>query len=241
MIVAAHQPSYLPWLGYLDKMAKADLFVVMDDLQYESQNFQNRNRLKLAGGATWLTVPLEKGSQKDRICDKRIQNASSAKEHWQRKTWLTIKTNYGRAAHFAPYAAELEDLYTRPWTKLVDLDQHVLGLAREWLGITGPLLRSSSLDLQGEKTDRIIDLCRKVGAKVYLSGRGGSTDYLDVDALKRAGITVMWQQFQHPVYPQRYPSLGFVPYLGFLDLVLNCGRDSRDILLGSVEQRYAEA
>ncbi len=241
MIVAAHQPSYLPWLGYLDKMAKADLFVVMDDLQYEAQNFQNRNRLKLAGGASWLTVPLEKGSQKELICDKRIQNAASPKEHWQRKTWLTIKTNYGRTPHFDAYAEELEDLYTRPWTKLVDVDQHVLELARGWLGITGPVIRSSSLGLVGEKTDRIIDLCRKVGAKVYLSGRGGSTGYLDVEALRRAGIAVMWQQFDHPVYPQRYPSQGFVPYLGFLDLVLNCGRDSRDILLGTTERRYAEA
>ncbi len=231
-IVAAHQPSYLPWLGYLDKMAKADVFVVMDDLQYEQQNFQNRNRLKLAHGAQWLTVPLEKGSQKDRICDKRIQNASSAKEHWQRKTWITIKTNYGRAPHFDRYASELEILYTRRWDKLVDVDEHVLGLARSWFGITGPLLKSSSLGLEGEKTERIIDLCRKVGAKIYLSGRGGSTDYLDVDALKKAGITVLWQQFQHPIYPQRYPSLGFVPYLGFLDLVLNCGPDSRSILLG---------
>jgi hypothetical protein len=241
VIVAAHQPAYLPWLGYLDKMAKADVFVVMDDLQYESQNFQNRNRLKLADGAGWVTVPLEKGTQKDRICDKRIQNAGSQKEHWQRKTWLTIKTHYGRAAHFAPYAPALEDLYSRPWSKLVDVNQHVLDLARGWLGITGPVLRSSSLGLEGEKTDRIIDLCRKLGAKIYLSGRGGSTSYLDVESLRKAGISVMWQQFDHPVYPQRYPSHGFVPYLGFLDLVLNCGPDSRAILLGATAPRYAEA
>jgi len=230
VILAAHQPSYLPWLGYLDKMAKADVFVVMDDLQYEAQNFQNRNKLKLNNGPAWVTVPLVKGAQTDRICDKRVNNDQSDKEHWQRKTWLTIKTHYGRAPHFARYADELEALYARRWERLVDVDLHVLELARRWFGITVPVLHSSSLELVGQKTERIVDMCKKVGAKVYLSGRGGSTGYLDVELLRREGITVMWQQFAHPTYPQRYPDQGFVPYLAFLDLLLNCGPDSRDIL-----------
>ena len=97
MIVAAHQPSYLPWLGYLDKVAKADVFVVMDDLQFEAGNFQNRNRCKLNSGTAWLTVPLERGAQTDRICDKRIANGGSPREHWQRRTWLTLTTHYGRS------------------------------------------------------------------------------------------------------------------------------------------------
>lgn len=230
MILAAHQPSYLPWLGYLDKMAKADVFVVMDDLQYEAQNFQNRNRVKLNNGAGWLTVPLEKSAQTDRICDKRVHNGGSPKEHWQRRTWLTLKTHYGRAPHWDRYAGDLEILYTRRWEWLLDVDLHVLELARGWLGITVPILRSSTLGLTGQKTDRILDLCQKVGAKVYLSGKGGSTGYLDVDQLARGGVTTAWQAFTHPTYPQRYPDQGFVPYLAFLDLLLNCGPGSRDIL-----------
>ena len=107
MIVAAHQPHYMPWLGYLDKLAKADLFVVMDDLQYEAQNYQNRQRLKLANGVQWLTVPLERGSQTDRICDKRIDNRGSQRQHWQRRTWLTIELNYRRAPYWERYADEL--------------------------------------------------------------------------------------------------------------------------------------
>ncbi len=239
MIVAAHQPHYLPWLGYLDKLIKADVFVVMDDLQYEAQNYQNRQRIKLNNGAAWLTVPLERGAQSDRICDKRIANGGSPREHWQRRAWMTLRTHYGKAPHWAAYAAELEDVFTRPWQRLVDLDLHMLELARRWLAITGPVLQSSSLGLEGQKTDRIIDLCRKVGAHVYLSGRGGSTDYLDVEALRRAGITVMWQSFAHPTYPQRYAQLGFVPNLAFLDLLLNCGPDSRQLLLGDAVQRHA--
>ena len=230
MILAAHQPSYLPWLGYLDKMAKADVFVVMDDLQYEAQNFQNRNRIKRNDGAGWLTVPLERGAQTDRICDKRIRNQPGSREHWARKHWTAIQIHYRRAPYFDHYADELEAMYAARWERLVDLDLHVLGLARRWLDIKVPCLKSSSLELVGHKTDRIIDMCRKVGARVYLSGRGGSTSYLDVEALRRAGISVAWQTFQHPVYPQRYPALGFVSHLAFLDLLFHCGPASRVVL-----------
>ena len=241
MIVAAHQPAYLPWLGYLDKVAKADLFVVMDDLQFEAGNFQNRNRVKLNHGPAWLTVPLERGPQDQRICDKRIANGGSPREHWQRRTWLTLETHYRKSPHFARYKDELADVYARPWQALIDLDAHLFDLARRWLGITRPVLRASSLELVGTKTDRIIDLCAKVGAKIYLSGRGGSTTYLDVAALRAAGVTVIWQHFDHPVYPQRYPEQGFASHLGFIDLVLNCGPDSAAILAGAGAATAREA
>jgi hypothetical protein len=230
MILAAHQPHYLPWLGYLDKMAKADVFVVMDDLQYEEQNFQNRNRVKLNHGAGWLTVPLESASQTDRICDRRIYNGGSPREHWQHRHWRTLQIHYGRTPHWGEYAPDLEKVYTSRWERLVDLDMHMLLLARRWLGITTPVLLSSSLGLRGQRTERILDVCRKVGATEYLSGRGGSCSYLDLDLLQRGGVTAVWQSFQHPTYPQRYPLLGFVPRLGFLDVVLNCGPKSRELL-----------
>ncbi|MBA3542278.1 MAG: WbqC family protein [Deltaproteobacteria bacterium] len=231
MILGAHQPSYLPWLGYLDKVARSDVFVVMDDLQYESQNFQNRNRIKLNHGAFWLTVPLLRGTQTDRICDKRIDNTGlGGRHHWQRRSWRTIETHYGKAPHFDRYATDLEIVFTRRWDHLLELDLHILDLCRAWFGITGPVVRSSSLHLVGAKTARIIDMCQKVGAKVYLSGRGGSQDYLDVAALASAGITVMWQQFRHPVYPQRYAGLGFTSHLGFLDALCNVGPDAAALL-----------
>jgi hypothetical protein len=241
MIVAAHQPHYLPWLGYLDKLAKADLFVVMDDLQYEAQNFQNRQRVKINHGASWLTVPLAHGSQADRICDKRIDNSGSPRQHWQRRHWATLETHYGRAPFFRHYADELRDVYTRPWTSLVELDLHMLELARYWLDLSVPIVRSSSLGLTGQKTDRLIDLCKKVGARAYLSGGGGSTSYLDVEQMGRAGIGVIWQHFVHPRHPQRYGELGFAPRLGFLDLVLNCGDASRDVLFDRAHPARLEA
>jgi len=228
VIVAAHQPSYLPWLGYFDKMAKADLFVIMDDLQYEAQNFQNRQRIKLASGPAWLTVPLVGGPQHERICDKRIDNAGSLRQHWQRRHWRSLEVAYARAPFFERYAPELRAIYDQPWSSLLALDFYVLDLARRWLGIDVPIVRSSELGLVGEKTDRIIDMCRKVGARAYLSGKGGSTGYLDVEKLGRAGIGVIWQHFEHPVYAQRHGA--FSSHLAFIDLVLNCGEQSRDVL-----------
>jgi hypothetical protein len=241
MIVAAHQPHYMPWLGYLDKLAKADLFVVMDDLQYEAQNFQNRQRIKLHGGAQWLTVPLERGTQADRICDKRIDNSGSRRQHWQRRTWLTLEINYRRAPYFARYADALHAVYSHTWVSLLELDMHMLELARRWFDIRTPIVRASSLGLEGQKTERIIDMCGKLGARCYLSGGGGSTGYLDVERMGRAGIGLIWQHFQHPRYEQRYPEVGFVSHLSFLDLLFNRGDASRDVLFDRAHPCRVEA
>ena len=238
MIVAAHQPHYLPWLGYLDKLAKADRFIVMDDLQYEAQNYQNRQRLKLNDGPHWFTVPLVGGSQCDRIVDKRVDNtAHGSRHHWQRRTWRTLQIHYGRAPHFERYAKELELLFTRRWEYLIDLQLYVLDLACAWLEIRTPIVRASTLHLKGQKTDRILDFCTKLGAKVYLTGAGGSQGYLDTDQLAAAGVTTMWQRFTHPTYPQRYPACGFVSHLAFVDLLMNCGPDSAAVIWPIAEQR----
>jgi len=236
VIVAAHQPHYLPWLGYLDKLAKCDVFVVMDDLQYEAQNFQNRNRVKLNHGPHWLTVPLLRGAQTDRILDKRIDNTGlGGRHHWQQRTWRTLVTHYGHAPSFERYAPALEEVYTRRWDLLVELDLHMLDLARGWLGITRPIVRASSLELSGAKTERIAAMCKAVGASIYLTGRGGSAGYLDTELLARAGVSTLWQRFTHPVYPQRYAGLGFVSHLGFLDLLFNCGPAAAALLRGTRE------
>lgn len=235
MIVGAHQPHLLPWLGYLDKVAKSDVFVVMDDLQYEAQNFINRNRIKLNHGARWVTVPLLRGAQTDRICDKRIDNTGfGGRHHWAHKLWKTIEIHYAKAPAFARYAGDLQRTFATRWDSLLELDLHMLDLARSWFGIVGPIVRSSSLALRGAKTARLIDMCEKLGAHAYLSGRGGSAHYLDVEAMAAAGIAVVWQHFTHPTYPQRYR--GFVSHLGFVDALLNCGDGAAALLAARAQE-----
>jgi WbqC-like protein len=236
MIVAAHQPHFLPWLGYLAKLASCDLFVVMDDLQYESQNFQNRNRVKVNNGTAWLTVPLARGPQNERIRDKQIDASKNGKEDWQRRSWETLKVHYGACPYFDHYAGDLEQVFTRRWKKLLDLNLHMLELHRAWFGLCTPVLLASSLALRGVRTGRILDLCRAVGIDSYLSGSGASTAYLDTQLLARHGVRVAWQVFHHPEYPQRYPQQGFVPRLCALDLLLNCGPSSREILQSGIER-----
>ncbi len=224
MIVAAHQPHLMPWLGYLDKVARADVFVVMDDLQYEAQNFQNRNRLKLCAGPAWITVPLVSAGRAQAVCDRRIDNTGrGGRHHWQHRLRRTLEVHYARTPHYSARVSELDDVFVRRWDFLLELDLHMLDLARRWCGITTPIIRASSLGAHGAKTDRIAEVCSKLGASAYLSGRGGSTGYLDTELLARRGIATAWQSFDHPVYPQRYPHLGFVSHLGFLDAVFNCG------------------
>jgi hypothetical protein len=235
MIVAAHQPCYLPWLGYFDTIARSDMFVLLDHVQFERQNYQNRNRFKLAGGTRWLTVPVLHGGLQERICDKRILNGEGTHADWQRRTWLTLAQSYKRAPFFSRYEEELRDVLLRPWEKLVDLDLALLALCMRWLEIHTPTVRSSSLAVEGKRTQLIVSLCQRLGATTYLSGAGGSKDYLDRDAFARAGIRLSWQEFRHPIYPQLHPEHGFTSHLSVLDLILNCGPKSRAILLGPPE------
>jgi len=211
-------------LGYFDKMAKVDLFVVLDDLIYDPASFQHRNRIKTAGGAEWLDVPIESGREGERILEQRIDNNTD----WQARSWQALERAYRDAPFFSMYAAELRDAYTRRWNRLVELDLHILDLARQWLRVHVPIVRASTLDLQGDKTDRIIDLCKKVGARAYISGSGESCGYLDAEKMGRSGVGVIWQHFDHPTYSQLHGP--FESHLGFIDLLFNCGAESSELM-----------
>ena len=163
MIVAAHQPLYVPWLGYFDKIAKADRFVILDDVQYARQNYQNRNRVKLPSGVHWLTVPVERGQITDRICDKRI----AATPDWRARTVKTLDAFYGKAPCYERYRSALVEIYQRDWDRLLDLDLHLIGRCMEWLGVRTPLVLSSTLGASGHKTSLIIDVCKRAGATTY--------------------------------------------------------------------------
>jgi hypothetical protein len=155
---------------------------------------------------------------------------------------MTLEMNYRKAPHFAKYADELRAVYAQTWVSLLALDMHMLRLARKWFGIETPIIKASSLDLKGHKTERLIDLCKKVDARCYISGGGGSTGYLNVEQMGRAGIGVIWQHFEHPRYPQRHTEAGFVSHLGFLDILFNCGPQARELLFDRTHPcRYLEA
>jgi WbqC-like protein family len=218
MRVAIHQPHYLPWLGYLQRMAQADLFVLLDHVQFERGNYQNRTQVRVNGAAHWLTVPVVQRSQKERIADKSVDNSRD----WAHAHYETLRRAYTGAGYFGAYGARLKRIYERRWEHLVDLDAALLEVLRDALGITTPLAKSSALCVQGAKSELVLNVCKAVGARTLIVGLGGSRGYLDRAAFAAAGIALELQQFTHPIYAQRGGG-PFTPGLSALDFLFNCG------------------
>ena len=231
MLVAIHQPCFAPWLGYLDRMMRSDLFVILDHVQFERRNYQNRTLIRNEDEAKWLTVPVVQLSQKETILEKRVDNPEdiSGARWWGPNMFNTLKYAYRKAPHFARYAPRLEAILNQRWDKLVDLDLAMIELLRDELGITTRLVRSSELGISGQKSELLLNICLATGASAFFGGLGGSRTYLDKEAFDAAGMGVVWQEFKHPEYPQ-CGSAPFIKGLSALDILFNCGPESRDIV-----------
>jgi hypothetical protein len=222
--VAIHQPHYLPWLGYLAKWAAADVFVFLDTVQYEKNGWQNRNRIKTRDGVAWLTVPVH-APLGTPIAEVTVDR----RQPWQRRHLRAIAHAYAEAPAFSPFRDDLAHIYAEEWTTLAPL---ALASAR-WLagalGITTPTCLASELPAVAtdDPTDRLVALCRTVGADTYLAGQDGAT-YMDVSRFEAAGISVRVQAYDHPEYAQLHGP--FVPSLSALDLLLNAGPEALPIL-----------
>jgi hypothetical protein len=228
MLVGIHQPHYLPWLRYLEKIARSDVFIVLDDVQYEKNGFQNRNKIKTAQGWSYLTVPVLRPTQRP-IREIEIDNRTN----WREKHARAIELSYRKAPYFDRYWPELSEVYNREWTHLAELNRAMLEIYLRQLGIDTRLLYSSDLPTQGEATVRIAELCRLAGGDTYLSGAYAVHAYLDPEVLRAAGIRLAFQEWKAPVYSQLYPKAGFVPDLAIIDLLFNEGPRAKELLLES--------
>jgi hypothetical protein len=222
MKVAVHQPQYLPWLGYFDKMDQADCFVVLDQVQFKKNEWQNRNRIKTASGWQWLTVPILHRFPQP-LSEVRVNNAAP----WSRKHLQALIANYSGAPFFEAHRPFFEEVYDREWTLLIDLSRTMLAYLIEALGIQTKLVLASSLPTRDGATDRLVAICETLGADTYLSGAGGR-DYLELERFAEAGMRVLFHTFQCPPYPQRFGA--FEPNLSIVDLLFNCGEESLEVL-----------
>lgn len=229
MMVSIHQPQYLPWLGYIDKIDRADIFVLLDNVQYKKNEWQNRNRIKTPQGWQWITVPVLYRFP-EKINEVRINN----KVHWRRKHKVAIETNYRRAPFFGEYFPYLEEIYEKHWETLIDINIASLKGILQLFSINKEMLLASEIPTRDDPQGRLIDLCKAVGADTYLSGRDGPK-YMNMKAFEEAGIKVIIQDFKHPVYPQPYG--GFEPNLSSIDLLFNCGENGIEIIRN--ERSYA--
>lgn len=222
MQAAIHQPQYLPYLGYFDKIDQADLFVILDNVQFKKNEWQNRNKIKSAQGWQWITVPVFH-HYPEKICEVRINNTVD----WRRKHLRTLEINYHPAPFFGDYFSFFQDLYKKEWPALAELNRTIIEFLMEALGIKRPVCLASRLTNREEPTERLTDICKAVGADTYLAGVGGR-QYMDLDRFKKANIKVIFQVFQHPVYPQLHGP--FEPALSVIDLLFNCGPNSLAII-----------
>jgi hypothetical protein len=224
LIAAVHQPQYLPWLGYFDKIRRADIFCYLDDVQYKKNDWQNRNRIKTAQGWQWLTVPVRHRFPQ-KICDVAINNAVN----WKKKHLHTLATNYSRAPFFKRFAPSFEEIYSQDWRFLADLNIALVESLKKTFRLDHlPAVKSSGLNLRRDPTDRLIDICRQLKADTYLSGPDGVI-YMDLKRFKQYGIRVIVQEFVHPVYPQLFND--FRAQMSAVDLLFNCGPEGLEKIL----------
>lgn len=228
--VAIHQPNYLPWLGYFHKLANCDIFVYLDSVQYpRGQSFAARNRIKTPNGVSFLTIPVS--IPKGKEGKVKYSEVNLAHQKWKKKHLKTVENSYKRAPYF-------EDIFTLYESQIKQKNQFLeitIGLIEafaNYLQIDTERVRLSEiLSNQRQKTELIIDICQKLGAGTYLSGRGGGKDYNDERLLNKNGINLRYDDFVHPVYPQLWGA--FESHLSIIDLLFNCGPDSQKILLNN--------
>ena len=222
MILTAHQPTYLPWLGLFDKIASADTYVSFNQAQYEPRGWHNRNLIKTPKGSQWLTVPvLKSGHREVPMSEIKINNQLG----WQRKHWRSITLNYKKARYFEEISSILKPFYNEEWETLVELNEAMLRTFLDILGIEVDFKYASDYKFKGENSALVADMCRQLGASEYIFGEQG-VDYADPKDF--GDIFTSFQEYRHPIYPQIHGD--FISYLSIVDLLMNCGPASLEIL-----------
>jgi hypothetical protein len=224
MRVTILQPSYLPWLGFFEQMCRSDQFVLYDDVQFTRRDWRNRNRVRVLEGSVWLTVPvIQKNKYEQSLLETKIDNSTS----WKRKHLETIRCHYSKTPFFDLHFPWCEKIFNSEWNFLLDLSLETIQYLKGALKINTPLLRSSELGEPGNKTEKLVSICKQLGATQYLSGES-ARNYISEKDFSDQGIELVYQEYQHPEYPQRYE--GFVPFLSTIDLLFNCGDKSLGFL-----------
>ena len=220
------QPTYLPWLGYFDLIDQSDALIFLDNVQFEKQSWQQRNRIRTSKGLETLTIPsLTKGKSHQLINEVRINYSSNfAKRHLR-----SLEMNYHRATYLENYFPEFQKIMTSGMTSLFELNISLIQWLSSVIGIQAHFMRSSKLEGEGKRSSLLVDLCKKVGMKHYLS-TNGAKDYLisEYSTFSDAGIDVWLHNYEHPEYRQVYSP--FMPYASVIDLLFNEGERSLEII-----------
>lgn len=218
MIVATHQPIFLPWPGFFFKALEADAMVLLDQVQFPlGRGWMNRNRLKCGQGELWLTVPVWKTGRGKQII-RQVEICERG--DWRRKHLLGLRQNYAHAPYRDDYLPGIEAIYGRGQGRLAELNLELIRLLWRALGLKGRLLLQSELGVAGGGSDLLLALCGALGAKRYLA-LPPAEKFLDAGKFRTGGVELLFARFLPPVYPQLWGDFRY--NLSTLDLLLNCG------------------
>lgn len=221
--VVISQPMYFPWVGMLEQMALADVWVHLDDAQFSKGGFFNRVQIKTTDGTPWLTVPLAENK-----LGQPLNETQPAAHDWQRKHLTTLQQAYAAAPYTTEMIALVERVLAEGHAPLADLSAASLEALADLFGVLPQtLLRSSEMAFEGGGSERVLAICRELGATHYVTGQG-ATDYLDHAAFEAAGIAVEYMDYEKRTYPQLHGD--FTPFVSALDLLANCGQAGRDVI-----------
>lgn len=231
MLVAGHQPNYLPYLGFFHKVAFCDAFMIVDTVQFVKRGtfgWMHRNKIRTHEGWQWLSLPvITKGRRHQTCAEAELQN----QQDWRRKHWSAIEFHYAKASHFEDYAEPFAEIYDTEWSHQSKLASALIKQIAASFGINTPISVASEENVGGEAHQLLENICKHYGAERYLSGRHGE-DYLDLDDMRRRSVSIEFQHFSHPIYQQCQPG-EFQAGMCALDLLFNAGPDAKTVLMGS--------
>lgn len=220
MILTAHQPAYLPWLGFFHKIILSDIYVILDEVQFEKSSFINRNKIKTPEGSQWLTVPVSMAGYRTKsILEMEINNS----ENWSLNHWNGLYRNYKKTPYFHLYSDFFEATYKKKWTNLTDLLIYTMEFFLKELHIETKVIKQSQLHTKEKKQDLIIEICKKLNADKFVFGALGR-NYAQEQTFKNNGIQIYFQDYQHPAYNQQWGE--FMPYMSIVDLLFNLGPEN---------------
>lgn len=225
MKAVIHQPNYFPYSGFFHKLSLADIFVMMDNTQYDKK-FTNRNRIIVPNGWIWITVPIKK---EQKLFPNRLVEINNELD-WRVIHWEKIHRSYTNAEFFHLYKEYFESLFKKEWNFLFELNFETLRQIIDWLGLKIEIIKESDLNIDGASTERLINICKAVGADTYVSGIGGK-NYIDEKSFSKNKVNLEYQEFVHPKYSQHF-SDSFIPDLSIIDLLANVGPKSLSLLKG---------
>ena len=221
-VISIHQPGYIPWLGFFKKIQSSDIFVFLDDVQFEKNGWQNRNKIKTSENWMWLTVPVN-AKLGMKLNEIQIDYSSN----WINKHKKSIELNYAKSKFFEKYWPDFKKIYEKEYELLIDLNMEFIKKFMEMLNIRTKTILSSSLEITQKKSARILQICQSLNTSKYISGIMGK-DYLDLNDFENNKIDVILQNYQHPTYLQKYEP--FLPNMSIMDLLLNEGNNAVKIL-----------